>query len=199
MKDCKATLIVDTKKEYELVYAGKERRCKLTARKRETQTHQHKRPIESYEHQDKERVNNPPVGLVTPETDPDAGAKKTYAYDPDLDPQLFWVGKAEHTFFEVPTVSLHVHERIEPHTIIETVRTYMKTELVREGKYDEYGTGGRCAFLTLLSRSSASRRLMNRAIAKRRDSSAFLTKTLSMKKPTATTGATCSSGATTSW
>jgi hypothetical protein len=32
-----------------------------------------KRPIESYEHRDKQRVNNPPVGLVTPQTDPDAG------------------------------------------------------------------------------------------------------------------------------
>jgi adenine-specific DNA-methyltransferase len=81
-----------------------------------------KRPIESYEHRDKERVNNPPVGLVTPETDPDAGAKKTYAYDPHLDPQLVWAGKAEHTSFEVPTVSLHVHERIEPRSIIEAVR-----------------------------------------------------------------------------
>jgi adenine-specific DNA-methyltransferase len=28
-----------------------------------------KRPIESYEHKGKGRVNNPPVGLVTPETD----------------------------------------------------------------------------------------------------------------------------------
>jgi hypothetical protein len=27
-----------------------------------------KRPIESYEHTDKKRVNNPPVGLVTPDT-----------------------------------------------------------------------------------------------------------------------------------
>ena len=27
---------------------------------------QHKRPIESYEHRDKERLNNPPAGLVTP-------------------------------------------------------------------------------------------------------------------------------------
>ena len=80
-----------------------------------------KRPIESYEHRDKERVNNPPVGLVTPETDPDAGRKKTYAYDPHLDPQLQWAGKAEHTSFEVPTVSLHVHERIDPRTIIERV------------------------------------------------------------------------------
>lgn len=39
-----------------------------------------KRQIESYEHKDKERLNNPPVGLVTPDTDPDEEAKKTYAY-----------------------------------------------------------------------------------------------------------------------
>lgn len=81
-----------------------------------------KRTIESYEHTDKQRVNNPPVGLVTPETDPDVGAKRTYAYDPHLDPQLQWAGKAEHTSFEVPTVSLHVHERIDPRTIIEATR-----------------------------------------------------------------------------
>ena len=80
-----------------------------------------KRDIESYAHADKERVNNPPVGLVTPDTDKDGG-KKTYAYDPHLDPQLQWAGKAEHTSFEVPTVSLHVHERIDPRSIIETVR-----------------------------------------------------------------------------
>ena len=35
------------------------------------------RPIESYEHKDKERLNNPPVGLVTPDTDPDAGPRLT--------------------------------------------------------------------------------------------------------------------------
>ena len=80
-----------------------------------------KRPIESYDHRDKERLNNPPVGLVTPDTDRDAG-KKTYAYDPHLDPQLQWAGKAEHTSFEVPTVSLHVHERIDPRTIIAATR-----------------------------------------------------------------------------
>jgi adenine-specific DNA-methyltransferase len=78
--------------------------------------------IEQYEHSDKERANNPHVGLVTPATDPDTGEKKTYEYDPHLDPQLQWAGKAEHTSFEVPTVSLHVHERIDPNTIIETVK-----------------------------------------------------------------------------
>lgn len=78
--------------------------------------------IEQYEHADKERTNNPHVGLVTPDSDPDTGEKKTYEYDPHLDPQLQWTGKAEHTSFEVPTVSLHVHERIDPKSIIETVK-----------------------------------------------------------------------------
>ena len=80
-----------------------------------------KKTIEQYDHKGKKRVNNPPVGLVTPDTDKETG-KKTYAYDPHIDPSLQWAGKAEHTSFEVPTVSLHVHERIDPRTIIEAVR-----------------------------------------------------------------------------
>jgi adenine-specific DNA-methyltransferase len=80
-----------------------------------------KRKIEQYRHDDKQRANNPPVGLVTTATDRDAG-KKTYAYDPHLDPNLQWAGKAENTSFDVPTVSLHVHERIDPRTILEAVR-----------------------------------------------------------------------------
>ncbi|PXF60068.1 MAG: site-specific DNA-methyltransferase [Candidatus Methanogaster sp.] len=120
-----------------------------------------KKPIEQYDHKEASRANNPPVGLVTPETDRDAG-KKTYAYDPHIDPSLQfdshrsqieniiddaiaaetiedakaalaelkkrqapyldWAGKAEHTSFDIPTVSLHVHERIDPRTIIEAVR-----------------------------------------------------------------------------
>ena len=49
-----------------------------------------KRPIEQYDH------------------------KKQYAYDPHLDPTLTWAGKAEHTSFEVSTVSLHsgAHRRV---------------------------------------------------------------------------------------
>lgn len=80
-----------------------------------------KKPIEQYDHKGKERVNNPPVGLVMPDTDKES-KKKTYAYDPHLDPQLQWAGNAEHTSFEVSTVSLHVHKRIDPRTIIEAVR-----------------------------------------------------------------------------
>ncbi|MBI4063456.1 MAG: site-specific DNA-methyltransferase [Elusimicrobia bacterium] len=88
-----------------------------------------KKPIEQYDHSDKKRKNNPPVGLVTADTEKDAD-KKTYAYDPHLDPRLEWAGKKEHTSFEVPTVSLHVHERIDPKTIIEAVRK-------RNGGWDE--------------------------------------------------------------
>jgi len=47
------------------------------------------RNIATYEHPDKERVKNPPVSLVTPQTDRDAGGK-TYAHDPHLDPHLSW-------------------------------------------------------------------------------------------------------------
>jgi adenine-specific DNA-methyltransferase len=99
--------------------------------------HLKKRPIERYEHKDKKRINNPPVGLVTTETDPPLPTHKIYDYiepvpsvkpgkeldyDPHLDPQLVWAGKKEHASFEVPTVSLHVHETIDPRTIMEAVR-----------------------------------------------------------------------------
>jgi adenine-specific DNA-methyltransferase len=46
------------------------------------------KPIEQYEHRSKTRLNNPPVGLVTPETESARSEVKRYAYDPHLDPQL---------------------------------------------------------------------------------------------------------------
>ena len=79
------------------------------------------KPIEQYDHKGTCRLNNPPAGLVSAATEPNYGTK-TYAYDPHLDPQLQWAGKAEHTSFEVPTVSLHVHERIDPRTIIRAAK-----------------------------------------------------------------------------
>ncbi|MDP2852777.1 MAG: hypothetical protein Q8O28_00870 [Smithellaceae bacterium] len=78
------------------------------ARKKSISTEQ--KLFEQYEHKDKTRLNNPPAGLVDSHTDNGGQKKRTYQYDPHLDPQLQWAGKAEHTSFEVPTVSLHVHE-----------------------------------------------------------------------------------------
>ena len=77
-----------------------------------------KRPVEQYDHKGKKRPNNPPAGLVDVKSD--AGESgKTYTYDPHLDPTLVWAGKAERTSFEIPTVSLHVHDRFDPRSIVE--------------------------------------------------------------------------------
>ena len=79
-----------------------------------------KEGVEQYTHDEIKRPNNPPVGLVDPRTDPEHPGKK-YKHDPRLDPQLQWSGKNENAEFKVDTVSLHVHERIDPHTILEKV------------------------------------------------------------------------------
>lgn len=120
--------------------------------------------IVSYRHQDK-RKNNPEVGMVKPENDPEDGQTR-WCYDPHIDPglqfdfgraqvekliddalasgeeaamraaleelkrysepYLNWTGKAERTSFDIDTVSLHVHERIDPASILAAVRKQMK-------------------------------------------------------------------------
>ncbi|MDR1382772.1 MAG: site-specific DNA-methyltransferase, partial [Planctomycetaceae bacterium] len=85
-------------------------------------------PIEQYKHTDKKRVNNPPVGLVNAHSDNGGVRKKQYAYDPHIDPKLDWCGKTEHTAFDVQTVSLHVHERIDPRRIIEELKKENQNE-----------------------------------------------------------------------
>ena len=44
------------------------------------------------------------------------------------EPYLNWAGKAERTNFEVDTVSLHVHERIDPASILAAIRKRLKGE-----------------------------------------------------------------------
>jgi adenine-specific DNA-methyltransferase len=77
--------------------------------------------VRQYTHDEQKRLNNPPVGLVTAETD-HLNGKKAYKFDPHIDPLLDWAGKTEGTSFNVDMVSLHVHERIDPLTIIDAVR-----------------------------------------------------------------------------
>ncbi|MEK7307202.1 MAG: hypothetical protein AAB014_06140, partial [Nitrospirota bacterium] len=60
-------------------------------RKRKAESNQ--KPIEQYEHKDKKRLNNPPVGLVDAKTDNGGLKKKRYQYDPHLVPQLQWDNK----------------------------------------------------------------------------------------------------------
>lgn len=85
------------------------------------------RDIETYTHDDKKRTNNPPVGMA--QHDKAAEKVKTYQFDPHLDPELQWAGKAEGTSFEVPTSSIHIHESIKPLNIIARVtKEYSKAE-----------------------------------------------------------------------
>jgi hypothetical protein len=79
-----------------------------------------KRPVEQDDHKSEKRINNPPLGLVDANSDAVEG-KKTYAYDPHLDPTLVWAGKAERTHFEIPTALLRAHERIDPRSILKIV------------------------------------------------------------------------------
>lgn len=71
-----------------------------------------------YLHKKAKRKNNPHAGLPTSEKESETHTKK-YEFEPHLDPQLLWHGKHNKTEFEVDSVSLHVHERIDPMTIIE--------------------------------------------------------------------------------
>ncbi len=66
--------------------------------------------VEAYRHETETRKNVVPAGLASYDTL--TSKTKKYEYDSHLDPQLVWTGKAENTSFEVPTVSLHIHERI---------------------------------------------------------------------------------------
>jgi len=74
-----------------------------------------------YRH-DATRLNNPPAGLADVAPLPPAGRKR-YEYDPRLDPQLVWAGKAEHLTFDVETVPLHIHERVAPAAIVDSLRS----------------------------------------------------------------------------
>lgn len=133
----------------------------------------------AYRHPDR-RKNNPEVGLVNAESDPEQ-PKTRWAYDPHLDPALQfdsaraqadsliadalagndpaamraalqtlqrmgapylqWTGKAERTAFEVDTVSLHVHERIDAMSILSSVGKRQNASNLVAASAD--GTGAR--------------------------------------------------------
>ena len=76
-----------------------------------------KKEIKNYTHSGK-RLNIPEVGLVSSATDKVVEMKE-YKFDPYLDPQLDWSGKSEKNKLNIDTVSLHVHEKIDPQTLIE--------------------------------------------------------------------------------
>ncbi|MEJ5230257.1 MAG: site-specific DNA-methyltransferase [Pseudothermotoga sp.] len=89
--------------------------------------------VEDFRHAEARRHNNPPAGIA-PTYEVRERETTKYEYDPHLDPQLVWAGKAEHTSFEVDVVSLHIHERISTKAILRAVRRpqAIQTELFGE-------------------------------------------------------------------
>jgi len=81
-----------------------------------------------YRHEEAKRINNPPAG-IGPTYEVRERHAQHYSYDPHLDPQLQWAGKAEHTSFEVDVVSLHIHERISTRAILEAVKKPQPVQL----------------------------------------------------------------------
>ena len=77
--------------------------------------------LKDYRHTEAQRKNNPPAGIA-PFYEVSERQTRHYKYDPHLDPQLVWAGKAEHTSFEVDVVSLHIHERISTAAILRAVQ-----------------------------------------------------------------------------
>jgi adenine-specific DNA-methyltransferase len=62
-------------------------------------------------------------------------------------PYLQWAGKAERTSFEVDTVSLHVHERIDPMSILSAVRKQLEDAKSKKAKGEDESALGRQASL----------------------------------------------------
>src|SRR5450756_431426 len=84
--------------------------------------------VGDYRHPDASRTNIPEAGVATQDR---AVVEKSHfeyrqgdlpPFDPHEDPQLIWAGKAEHTSFDVDTVSLHIHERVSTAAILRAVR-----------------------------------------------------------------------------
>ena len=74
--------------------------------------------VKQYVHDGQKRINNPPVGLVTAETD-HLNGKKTYSFDQHLDPQLQWAGKTFGLYWTVPSFCDKLLTSIEPLVLVE--------------------------------------------------------------------------------
>lgn len=94
-------------------------------------------PVEGYNHKSSKRTNNPPVGLA--HLDRDETPVVTYQFDPNLDPQMVWTGKAERESFQIPAPSIHVHEYLSAQGIFSSLRRNRYVDLLFD--FDELEDG----------------------------------------------------------
>src|SRR3954470_9561137 len=76
--------------------------------------------VDDYRHEDAKRLNNPTAALAREDVAP--VPQRTFSFDPHLDPELVWAGKAEQDELIVEAPSIHVHERLSTEAIIKAAR-----------------------------------------------------------------------------
>jgi adenine-specific DNA-methyltransferase len=87
-----------------------------------------------YEHTDAKALVRPEIGLQSQFKKKKPPA--SYQYDPSLDPQLQWSGKAERTSFQVPTLPLFIHERLSTEAILKTLKGHKRD---KQMQFDLFG------------------------------------------------------------
>ncbi len=66
------------------------------------------------------RLNNPTAALAREDVAPIP--ERTFSFDPHVDPQLVWAGKAEQEELAVEAPSIHVHERLSTEAIVKAAQ-----------------------------------------------------------------------------
>jgi adenine-specific DNA-methyltransferase len=79
-----------------------------------------RKEVDDYRHEEATRLNNPTAALAR--DDVAAIPIREFAFDPHLDPQLVWSGKAEQEEMVVEAPSIHVHERLSTEAIVKAAR-----------------------------------------------------------------------------
>lgn len=87
-------------------------------------------PVDSYKHKHDKRARIPTQEESEKLSPKDKKPTKTkYQYDPSLDPQLVWAGKAEAgSEFSVSTVPIYVQEKVAPEAIVARLKQGAKME-----------------------------------------------------------------------
>src|SRR3954453_7490664 len=76
--------------------------------------------VGDYRHEQATRLNNPTAALAREDVAP--VPERRFEFDPHLDPQLQWAGKAEQEELLVEAPSIHVHERLSTEAIMKAAR-----------------------------------------------------------------------------
>ena len=77
----------------------------------------------SYDHAEAGRLNNPQAGQAEAHLGHTSEAEmRVWEHDDRTDPFLSWHGKRENRNLEVDVRDLHVHERIEPLSVLDAIR-----------------------------------------------------------------------------